>query len=53
MLTAEQRNHAKAFLQKAEEYVESAEDNFDLPRRISFLLFRSSSHNALPRIMSR
>ncbi|TQL70183.1 hypothetical protein FB381_4112 [Nocardioides albertanoniae] len=32
MVTAEQRNHAKAFLQKAEEYVESAEDNVDLER---------------------
>lgn len=32
MVSAEQRNHAKAFLQKAEEYVESAEDNLDLER---------------------
>ena len=27
MATAEQRNHAKAFLKKAEEYLASAEDN--------------------------
>jgi hypothetical protein len=27
MATAEQRNHAKAFLKKAEEYLASAQDN--------------------------
>ncbi|MGB8385773.1 MAG: hypothetical protein WCG47_31805 [Dermatophilaceae bacterium] len=32
MATAEQRNHAKAFLKKAEEYLASAEDNLDLER---------------------
>lgn len=32
MATAEQRNHAKAFLRKAEEYLASAEDNLDLER---------------------
>ena len=32
MATAEQRNHAKAFLRKAEEYLASAEDNLDLKR---------------------
>jgi hypothetical protein len=32
MATAEQRNHAKAFLQKAEEYLASAEDNLERRR---------------------
>lgn len=32
MVTSEQRNHSKAYLQKAEEYVESAENNLDLER---------------------
>lgn len=32
MATAEQRNHAKTFLRKAEEYVASAEDNIELER---------------------
>ena len=32
MATAEQRNHAKAFLKRAEEYLASAEDNLDLKR---------------------
>jgi uncharacterized protein (UPF0332 family) len=32
MATSEERNHARAFLKKAEEYVASAEDNFDLER---------------------
>jgi HEPN domain-containing protein len=32
MATAEQRNHAKAFLQKAEEYLASAEDNLERSR---------------------
>ena len=32
MATAEQRNHAKAFLKKAEEYLASAEDNLELGR---------------------
>lgn len=32
MATAERRNHAKAFLRKAEEYLASAEDNLDLER---------------------
>lgn len=32
MATSEARNIAKAFLQKAEEYVASAEDNLDLER---------------------
>jgi uncharacterized protein (UPF0332 family) len=30
--TAEQRNHARAFLRKAEEYLASAEDNFAAER---------------------
>jgi hypothetical protein len=29
---AEQSNHAKAYLRKAEEYIESAEDNLELER---------------------
>lgn len=32
MATAEQQNHAKAFLKKAEEYLASAEDNQELER---------------------
>lgn len=32
MATAEQRNRAKTFLKKAEEYLASAEDNIDLER---------------------
>lgn len=32
MATAEQRNHAKAFLKKAEEYLSAAEDNLELER---------------------
>lgn len=32
MATAEQRNHAKSFLKKAEEYLASAENNLDLER---------------------
>lgn len=32
MPTAEQRNHAKAFLKKAAEYLASAEDNLELER---------------------
>lgn len=32
MASAEQRNHAKAFLRKAEEYLASAEDNFAAER---------------------
>ena len=32
MTTAEQRNHAKAYLNKAEQYLASAEDNLDLGR---------------------
>lgn len=32
MVSAERKNHAKAFMQKAEEYAESAEDNVDLER---------------------
>lgn len=31
-VSAEHRNHAAAFLRKAEEYLASAEDNFDLER---------------------
>lgn len=34
MATAEQRNHAKSFLNKAEQYLASAEDNLDLGRYI-------------------
>jgi HEPN domain-containing protein len=33
MATAEQRNHARAFLTKAEEYLASAEDNLAAERR--------------------
>jgi HEPN domain-containing protein len=32
MATAEQRNHAKSFLRKAEEYLASAEDNLEAGR---------------------
>ena len=32
MVRAEQSNHAKAYLRKAEEYIESAEDNLELER---------------------
>jgi hypothetical protein len=32
MATVEQRNHAKSFLQKAEEYLASAEDNLTAER---------------------
>jgi hypothetical protein len=32
MATAEQRNHAKAFLTKAEQYLASSEDNLELER---------------------
>lgn len=32
MATAEQRNHAKSFLNKAEEYLASAEDNLEVGR---------------------
>ncbi len=32
MATAEQRNHAKSFLRKAEEYLASAEDNLAADR---------------------
>jgi HEPN domain len=32
MATAEQRNHAKSFLKKAEEYLDSAEDNLAAER---------------------
>lgn len=32
MVSAEQSNHAKAYLRKAEEYMESAEDNLELER---------------------
>lgn len=32
MASSEQRNHARAFLKKAEEYLASAEDNLDLER---------------------
>lgn len=32
MANAEQRNHAKAFLQKAEQYLASAEDNLAADR---------------------
>jgi HEPN domain. len=32
MATFEQRNHAKTFLKKAEEYLASAQDNLDLER---------------------
>lgn len=32
MATAEQRDHAKSFLKKAEEYLASAEDNLEVGR---------------------
>ncbi|MGH3333395.1 MAG: hypothetical protein ACRDPJ_19025 [Nocardioidaceae bacterium] len=32
MATAEQRNHARSFLKKAEEYLASAEDNLEVGR---------------------
>jgi len=32
VVSAEQSNHAKAYLRKAEEYMESAEDNLELER---------------------
>lgn len=32
MVSAERKNHAKVFMQKAEEYAESAEDNVDRER---------------------
>jgi hypothetical protein len=32
MTNTESRNHAKSFLQKAQEYLDSARDNLDLER---------------------
>jgi len=32
MTSTESRNHAKSFLQKAQEYLDSAQDNLDLER---------------------
>jgi hypothetical protein len=32
MTNMESRNHAKSFLQKAQEYLDSAQDNLDLER---------------------